>query len=129
MTEAATTQKESIGKRLARVVVSTLFGGIFYAIWLAVFLMFSSGKGFLETILWFVSPIITAIGFAVGIIVFDHFSGAAQVPFLRLVSWPFFGCVIGALLVYWFGPMLIVFSMLVAGAISVGVRERMLPRG
>jgi hypothetical protein len=121
--ELGNKQSEPIWKRLARVFTSTIFGGIFYSIWLAVFLLLSPVDGFQETILWLVSPIITAIGFASGIMVYDHFSRSTKLPFIRLVSWPLIGCIIGAVIVYWFGPMLIVFSMLALGAISVAVRE------
>jgi hypothetical protein len=36
------------------------------------------------------------------------------------------GCAIGAAVVYWFGPMLIVFGMFAAGTASVALREVML---
>jgi len=113
----------SIWKRLARILTSTLFGGLSYSIWLAVFLLSSPDGGLFEAILWLVAPIITAVGFALGIIVFDHFGRMAGTPFLRLLSWPLLGCIIGAAAVYWFGPMLIVFSMLALGTLSVAARE------
>jgi hypothetical protein len=34
-------------------------------------------------------------------------------------KWPLIACVVGAVAVYWYGPMLIVFSMLSVGTISV----------
>jgi len=104
--EPGNKQSEPTWKRLARVFTSTI-----------------PVDGFQETILWLVSPIITAIGFSSGIMVYDHFSRSTKLPFIRLVSWPLIGCIIGAVIVYWFGPMLIVFSMLALGAISVAVRE------
>jgi hypothetical protein len=123
VTEQGNKPSESIWKRLARVFTSTIFGGLFYSIWLAFFLLLSPVDGAQETVLWLVSPIITAIGFASGIMVYDHFSHSTKLPFIRLVSWPLVGCIIGAVIVYWFGPMLIVFSMLALGAVSVAVRE------
>lgn len=113
----------SIWKRFSRVLVSTFFGGIFYSIWLAVYLLLSPEGGLVETILWLAAPVITAIGFALGIIVFDHLGKLPNTPFLRLLSWSLLGCIIGAVVVYWFGPMLIVFSMLVSGTLSMAVRE------
>ena len=113
----------SIWKRLSRILVSTIFGGFFYSIWLAVYLLLSPEDGLLETILWLAAPVITAIGFALGIIVFDRFKKMPGIPFLKLLSWPLLGCFIGAAAVYWFGPMLIVFSMLVLGTLSMAARE------
>jgi hypothetical protein len=40
--------------------------------------------------------------------------------------WPLIGCSLGAAAVFWFGPMLIVFGMFVAGTASVVVREVLL---
>jgi len=118
----------SIWKRLARILTSTLFGGLSYSIWLAVFLLSSPDGGLFEAILWLVAPIITAVGFALGIIVFDHFGRMVGTPLLKLLSWPLLGCIIGAAAVYWFGPMLIVFSMLALGTLSVVAREALSAR-
>ena len=123
MSEQSDQQGISTWTRLARILTSTLFGGLFYLIWLSVYLLLSTEGGLLETVLWFAAPIITAIGFASGIIVYDHFYSSTKLRFIRLVSWPLIGCAIGAVIVYWFGPMLIVFSMLVFGAITVAARE------
>ena len=128
MIEQSNQQGISTLKRLARILTSTLFGGLFYLLWMSVFLLLSPEGGLLETVLWFAAPIITAIGFASGIMVYDRFYSSTRLPFIRVVSWPLIGCVIGAVIVYWFGPMLIVFSMLVAGAISVGLREYFLAK-
>ena len=43
--------------------------------------------------------------------------------FSRILVWPLIGCAVGAGIVYWFGPMLIVFGMFVAGTASVALRE------
>ncbi len=110
-------------KRLARILTSTIFGGLLYSIWLAVFLLSSPNGGWFEATLRLVAPIITALGFAIGIIIFDHFGTKLGTPFLELFIWPLLGCTIGAVIVYWFGPMLIVFSMLVMGTLSIAIRE------
>ena len=123
MIEQSDQQGMSTRKRLARIATSTLFGGLFYSIWLSVFLLSSPDRALIETILWLVAPLATAIGFTSGIMFFDHFFRNASLPFIRLISWPLVGCIFGALVVYWFGPMLIVFSMLAFGTISVAARE------
>ena len=106
-----------------RVVSSLLIGVVFYMIWLATFLLISSIHPIIEGILWLISPVITGIGFAVGAIILNRLVNANDVPFLRILIWPLVGCIVGALIVYWFGPMLIVFSMLALGAFSVLIRE------
>ena len=113
----------SIWKRLSRILVSTLFGGFFYSIWLAIYLLLTPEGGLGETILWLTAPLITATGFALGIIVFDRLGKMPGTSFLKLISWPLLGCIIGAVTVYWFGPMLIVFSMLALGTLSMAIRE------
>lgn len=118
----------STWKMLARILTSTLFGGLFYSIWLAVYLLLSPDGDLIEVLLWLSAPILTATGFAAGLMVFDHFSKSAKVPFKRALSWPLVGCIIGAAAVYWFGPMLIVFSMLALGTVSVAAREVILTR-
>ena len=123
MIEQSDQQGMSTWKRLARIATSTLFGGLFYSIWLSVFLLSSPDRALIETILWLAAPLATAIGFTLGIMIFDHFCRNARLPFIKLISWPLVGCIIGALVVYWFGPMLIVFSMLAFGTISVAARE------
>jgi hypothetical protein len=113
----------SVWLRLSRILVATLFGGFFYSIWLAVYLLLSPEDGLLETILWLTVPVITAIGFTLGNIVFDRLWKLPSTPFLTLISWPLLGCIVGAIAVYWFGPMLIVFSMLMLGTLSMMARE------
>jgi len=113
----------SIWLRLSRILVATLFGGFFYSIWLAVYLLLSLEDGLLESILWLAVPVFTAIGFALGDIVFSRLLKLPNTPFLPLISWPLLGCIVGAVAVYWFGPMLIVFSMLLLGTLSMMARE------
>ena len=108
---------------LLRILVSTLFGGLFYSLWLSVYLLLSPDKGLLETLLWIAVPFVTASGFASGLTIANHFSKGVAAPFIRILIWPLVGCIFGAITVYWFGPMLIVFSMLALGTVSVGARE------
>ena len=116
-------QGHSIWKILARILTSTLFGGLFYSIWLAAFLILSPDEGLVETFLWVISPFVTALGFSFGLLIANHFTRGSATSFVKTLSWPLVGCLIGAVAVYWFGPMLIVFSMLALGTVSVAVRE------
>jgi hypothetical protein len=82
----------------------------------------SIGKG----ILWLLAPIVTAIGFTTGITVFEHLGKRDKTRFFRIFTWPLVGCAVGAIVVYWSGPMLIVFGMLTLGTVSVVLREMVL---
>ena len=115
--------KGLLWKSFLRVVSSLIFGVVFFVIWLATFLLISSIHPIIEGVLWLISPVITGIGFAVGATILNRLVNVDDGPFLRILSWPLVGCIVGALIVYWFGPMLIVFSMLVLGTFSVLMRE------
>jgi hypothetical protein len=111
-------------RALARVGVSTLFAGLFYSVWLAAFLgaFKHSGAG-VRAVLWMVAPVVTAAGFAAGLELAHRWIGAQREAFSRAFVWALVGCVVGALAVVWFGPMLIVFGMFLVGTGSVALRE------
>jgi hypothetical protein len=109
---------------------SLLGGGLCYAVWLAAFLLVEPlESAALDTALWILAPIVAAAGFAAGLLVYARLAGERREPFLRAMAWPLAGCVAGALVAYWIGPMLIVFTMLWAGALSVALREVNAPPG
>ena len=109
---------------LVRVTVSLLCAGIGYSVWMAALLLSTRlDSPVLEAILWPLAPVATATGFAGGIAVFERVTGASRTRFFRILIWPLIGCAIGAGVVYWFGPMLIVFGMFAAGTASVALRE------
>jgi len=113
---------------LLRVSCALFFGGIFYAFWLLVFLGINPQGGFLETLSWISAPLVTGVGFALGTYTYNKVRHGDQGGFFRIAIWPITGCTIGALAVYWYGPMLIVFSMLAAGALSIFFRDVILLR-
>lgn len=109
---------------LAKVTLSLLCAGTAYFIWLAAFLQATKfDVSLVKAILWLLAPVATAAGYASGIAMFEHLSGMNKTRFLRIFTWPLIGCAVGAGAVYWFGPMLIVFGMFVAGTASVALRE------
>jgi hypothetical protein len=109
---------------LSKGAVSLLCGGAAYALWLAAFLLVGQPDSLLgRGILWPLAPVVTAVGFAAGSAIVERLAGTGRTAFVRLYLWPLAGCVLGALVVYWFGPMLIVFGMLALGAASVLARE------
>jgi hypothetical protein len=117
---------------LARTAFSILFGGLFYTGWMAVSIpVFKAelGRPVLTALLWLLAPIATAVGFATGVKMFELRPGARKSKFANVLKWSLVGCGVGAAVVVWFGPMLIVFGMFMAGALSVALREVMGARG
>ena len=111
-------------KALVKVAVSLLCGGVFYFAWMASFILATRlENSAVETVLWVLAPVITAVGFAAGIAVFERSTGADKTRLLRIFVWPLIGCAIGAGVVYWVGPMLIVFGMFAAGTARIVLRE------
>ncbi len=109
---------------MVRVAISVVFAGLFYTGWLAVFLaVFKSITGPVKAILWALAPVVTATGFATGIVIASRLIGARQEAFSHALAWSLFGCVLGAVSVVWFGPMLIVFGMFLLGTGSLALRE------
>jgi len=107
-----------------KVTFSLLCAGAFYSVWLGAFLLSAKlGSSVVDIIGWLLSPAATAIGFAAGVVIFEHLTKTSKTKFFRIFIWSLFGCAVGAGAVYWFGPMLIVFGMFVAGAASVAFRE------
>ena len=107
-----------------KIALSLLCAGFFYFIWLYVSLLLIGKDGnILKTILWVLAPVVMALGFAIGILVFERKTRGIKIIFLRIYIWPLVGCAIGAGIVYWFGPMLIVFGMFAVGMASVIIRE------
>lgn len=75
-----------------RVVISVAFAGLFYIGWLAVFLAVFKDSGVpVKAVLWAVAPVITASGFAVGMIVAGHLTRARRAGFFQSFYWPLVG--------------------------------------
>ena len=118
---------ENLGRlrrAFARVVLSLFCAGVFYFVWMGAFILSARlDNSVVEAVFWLLAPIATAAGFAAGIVIFDRLTGTSGPGFLSLFVWPLIGCAIGAGIVFWFGPMLIVFGMFAAGTASVVLRE------
>ena len=110
-----------------RVILSVVFAGIFYIGWLAVAILALKSENagtVLKAIIWLTAPLITAFGFATGVLIFELFPGTGEKSkFLNIFKWSLIGCAIGAGSVVWFGPMLIVFGMFLIGTASIALRE------
>jgi hypothetical protein len=109
---------------ILRVGLSLLVAGVSYSLWLAaVLLVTRSGSGHASAALFVFAPVATAIGFGGGMAIGERVTKRAGGDFLGACIWALAGCAIGALTVYSFGPMLIVFGMFVLGTIAMGFRE------
>jgi len=116
--------RQYLNRLLVKTLVSILGAGVTYFVWMGVFLLVSPfDNAILEAIMWGSAPIATAAGFALGIYLMEHRAGEQSESYLRIFVWPLFGCIAGAVSVYWFGPMLIVFGMFVLGTVGVVIRE------
>ncbi len=109
---------------LTIIALSAVGGVLFYLLWMAIAIPATrSGYDLLETSLWILSPVLTALGFATGAYIAERKVRGGGLSFIRIFVWPFVGSVIGALSTYVFGPMLIVFGMLTFGTASIILRE------
>jgi len=114
-------------KLFFKVACSLLFAAVFYTVWLSAFLQVSHlGNSVVEAIGMFLAPVTTAAGFAAGIAIYELLTKTEKTRFFSNFLWPLVGCAVGFGAVYWYGPMLIVFGMFVAGAASVTIRELLL---
>ncbi len=113
---------------LVRVALSVIFAGIFYIGWLAIAIpTLKSGLGglfvFVKAVIWILAPIVTGLGFAVGIKIFELLPYTDKTSFWEHYKWCLAGCAIGGGILWLFGPMLIVFGMFSAGTVSVVLHE------
>jgi hypothetical protein len=114
---------------ITRVAFSLVGAGIFQLAWLAFCIpAFKMDSLALKVIGWTSGPIIVGAGFAAGVWVSERLGTTRRTPFLHAFAWTLIACSIGAGVVFWYGPMLIVFGMFVAGTVSVALREVVLLR-
>ena len=115
-----------------RVVASVVFAGIFYTGWMAVaipVLKSELDSLFLKAIIWLTAPVVTALGFATGVVISKPFLRSGEKSkFLDIFKWSLIGCAIGAGSFVWFGPMLIVFGMFAFGTVAIAIRETLIIR-
>ena len=111
-------------KSLALVVVSVLMAGVFHIGWLAVFIPAAkSGVMALKILGCMSAPVITAVGYAVGLWFGERLLTQRTTDFLRNLLWPLIGCTFGATALCWVGPMWVGIGTFIGGAASVILRE------
>ena len=108
----------------ARIGASLIGAGIAFCGWLALFLLFAKdGSTAASAVLWIAAPVATAFGFAAGYSVGDHVTRLPHGNFTRRILVLLVACSVGAVSVFWLGPMLIVFSMFAAGGLCIVIWE------
>ena len=118
---------DSFLKRALKVGLSVLLAGVLYFLWMGVFILLADHAGPLAKVfLWLLAPLATAIGFTVGLLIGNRLLHLASAPIHSILIWPLAGCAVGAGIVYWYGPMLIVYGMFLLGAASMVLREILL---
>ncbi len=111
-------------KPLALVAVSILVAGVFHIGWLAAFIPAAkSGVMVLKILGWMAAPVVTALGYAVGLWIGQRRLTTRESDFLRILVWPLVGCTLGAVALCWFGPMWIGIGTCIGGVASVVLRE------
>ncbi len=111
-------------RTIIRLIFSIICAGVTYFVWMAIFLLSKDVTGpIVKGVLWFMGPVITAAGFAIGLVIHEYITGFQRRSFLWTFLWPLVGCSLGAVAVYWYGPMLIVFGMFAVGTLSIILRE------
>ena len=109
-------------KPLGLVAVSILVAGFFHIGWLVAFIPAAkSGVVALKILGWIAAPVVTALGYAVGLRIGERLMTQRKPDFLFV--WPLIGCTLGAVGLSWLGPMWIGIGTFVGGAVSVMVRE------
>lgn len=115
----------------AKRLVSSYFGaGVFHFLWLVTFLTIGGKppRGFVGGLLWCLAPVVTAVGFSYGIIVYDLISLRIRRTLFSVLPWPLAGCVVGGAAIFPFGPMFIGVVMFLLGGVTVVLREAYLSR-
>ena len=117
-------EPKSLFQALFSVTCSVLFAGIFYVGWMAVFItVLGTGSPVLRGAGWLSAPVVTALGFAAGLWIAERLILGRRTSLCRILAWPLVGCAVGAGVLFWFGPMLVVFGMFAAGTASVALNE------
>jgi hypothetical protein len=107
-----------------RIIISVIFAGIFYTGWMAIAIpVLKSGPSFAKVLCWLSAPVVTASGFAAGIAIFELLPGTRKSKRRDIILWPLASCSIGAAVVFFFGPMLIVFAMFALGTAGILTKE------
>ncbi len=109
---------------LIRVTASLAGAALLYTAWLAAAVPKGRfGMPVVGPVLLVAAPLLTSVGFALGLREGERLTRGRRGGFLSAWLWPLAGCSLGAFAVYPFGPMLIVFGMFTLGTAAILLRE------
>jgi hypothetical protein len=113
-----------IWRSVVRVTVAALVGVAFHAAWVALFILAVSqgAPGSLRAILWVIAPIVTAIGFGLGLTLLQRRHPAPDTGFAHAFAIALAGCAMGAVILSPIGPMFAGFGVLGGGTIAAAIR-------
>jgi len=114
---------------LVRVLGSVMGGVAMFAVWLIAVLVRMPRPpvppSFAVTL---TAPVVTAVGFAMGMLVAERLTKRRQAKGRGAFLWPLSGCTVGAVVMFPFGGMMAGFGLFGLGTAAVLVREVLLWR-
>jgi hypothetical protein len=112
-----------------RVLGSVMGAIVMYALWLmAVLARMPRPPVPPSFALTLTAPVVTAVGFALGMLVVERFTQRRQSALRATFLWTLTGCAVGTLAMFPFGGMLVGFGMFGLGTAALIVREVFLHR-
>jgi hypothetical protein len=112
-----------IWRSAVRITVALLAGTAFHVAWVATFIFAASqgAPGILRAMLWLIGPLVTAIGFGLGLTLWQRHDPQRQTGFARAFMAAVSGCAIGALVMSPIGPMFVGLGILGGGTVAVAI--------
>ncbi len=110
-------------RSVVRVAIAALVGAAFHAAWVALFIFTVSqgASGVVRAILWLIAPIVTAVGFGLGLTLLQRQHPQPRTGFARAFVTALSGCAIGAVIMSPIGPMFVGFGVLGGGTVAVAI--------
>jgi hypothetical protein len=108
----------------ARLITSFIGAFLFNIPWLVLFISFGKSPGeIIRVVLWCMAPLIVAIGYSCGIVIYNRIVSIKSDSLLLILPWPLFGCILGEIITVSSGPMVTGLSIFIFGGIAVLLRE------
>ena len=98
-------------------------GAVFHATWVALFIFTASqgASGIVRAMLWLTAPVVTAVGFGLGLTLLQRDDPQSKTGFARAFVTALSGCAIGAVVMSPIGPMFVGLGVLGGGTVAVAI--------